>query len=163
MNVECLRYVVRIRQWDCSTKPVRSLHIIIMIIYFNDKKKNWRAVESVALLIESLRSFLHKPNCLIVLFVEGHLKRWNVWRRIFDNYSLSPNGLWINSPWGRTQNGYWLRGHEGERNNCFSKIQLVGQKNIETKHLSQFKTGLQSFFAAKTLQIWRALFSTSGL
>ena len=31
--------------------------------------------------------------------------------------------------------GYWLRTHEGERNNCFSKIQLVGQKNIETKHL----------------------------
>ena len=30
--------------------------------------------------------------------------------------------------------GYWLRAHEGERNNCFSKIQLVGQKNIETKH-----------------------------
>ena len=25
--------------------------------------------------------------------------------------------------------GYWLRGHEGGRdNNCFSKIQLVGQK-----------------------------------
>ena len=24
--------------------------------------------------------------------------------------------------------GYWLGGHEGERNNCFSKIQLVGQK-----------------------------------
>ena len=23
---------------------------------------------------------------------------------------------------------YWLRGHEGERNNCFSKIQLVSQK-----------------------------------
>jgi len=22
--------------------------------------------------------------------------------------------------------GYWLRGHEGERNNCFSKIHLVG-------------------------------------
>ena len=31
---------------------------------------------------------------------------------------------------------YWLRAHEGERNKCFSKIQLVGQKNIETKHLS---------------------------
>ena len=26
------------------------------------------------------------------------------------------------------QMGYWLRGHKGERNNCFSKIQLVGQK-----------------------------------
>ena len=24
--------------------------------------------------------------------------------------------------------GYWLRGHEGKRSNCFSKIQLVGQK-----------------------------------
>ena len=32
--------------------------------------------------------------------------------------------------------GYWIRGHEGERNNCFSKIELVGQKNIETKHFS---------------------------
>ena len=28
--------------------------------------------------------------------------------------------------------GYWLRGYEGKRNNCFTKIQLVGQKNIET-------------------------------
>ena len=29
--------------------------------------------------------------------------------------------------------GYWLRGHEGERNNCFSKIQLVGQKKYREK------------------------------
>ena len=43
------------------------------------------------------------------------------------------------------------------------KIQLVGQKNIETKHLSQVKARHQSFFTAKTLQIWRALFATSGL
>ena len=34
------------------------------------------------------------------------------------------------------QMGYWVRAlvvvvaHEDERNNCFSKIQLVGQKNI---------------------------------
>ena len=27
-----------------------------------------------------------------------------------------------------SQMAHWLRGHEGERNNCFSKIQLVGQK-----------------------------------
>ena len=27
--------------------------------------------------------------------------------------------------------GYWLRDHEGERNNCFSKTQLVGQKYWE--------------------------------
>ena len=25
---------------------------------------------------------------------------------------------------------YWLRGHEGEKNNCFRNIKLVGQKNI---------------------------------
>jgi len=46
-------------------------------------------------------------------------------------------------------------GYEGERNNCFSKIQLVGRKNMETKHLSQVKARHQSFFTAKTLQIWR--------
>ena len=26
------------------------------------------------------------------------------------------------------QMGYRLRGHEGERNNCFTKIQLIGKK-----------------------------------
>ena len=60
--------------------------------------------------------------------------------------------------------GYWRRGHEDERNNCFSQIQLVGQKkNIETKHLSQVIARLQSFSTAKTLQISWALFATSGL
>ena len=46
---------------------------------------------------------------------------------------------------------------------CFSKIELVGHTNIETKHLSQVKARHQSFFTAKTLQIWRALFAASGL
>ena len=45
--------------------------------------------------------------------------------------------------------GYWFIGYEGERNNCFSKIQLVGQKNIETKHLSQAVARHQSYFTAK--------------
>ena len=45
--------------------------------------------------------------------------------KLFNNYSSSPNGLWIKM-------GYWLRGHEGKRNNyCFSKIQLVGRKYQE--------------------------------
>ena len=39
--------------------------------------------------------------------------------------------------------------------NCFSKIQLVGQKNIETKHLSQVKARYESVFSTKTLEIWR--------
>ena len=51
--------------------------------------------------------------------------------------------------------GYWLIGHECERNNCFSKIQLVGKKNMKTKNLSQVKDRLQSSFTAKTLQKWR--------
>ena len=44
--------------------------------------------------------------------------------------------------------GYWLRAHEGEKNNCFSKIQLVGQKNIETKNLSLVKAIVLVFKAA---------------
>ena len=60
------------------------------------------------------------------------------------------------------QMGYLLRGREGERNNCFSKIQLVGQINIKTKHLSQVKAGLQSSFTAKTLQIWRRFSLPAG-
>ena len=35
--------------------------------------------------------------------------------------------------------GYWLRGHEGERNNCFSKIQLIDQKNIKTNIFRKLK------------------------
>ena len=32
--------------------------------------------------------------------------------------------------------GYRLRGHKGERNNCFSKIQLVGQKIARQNNFS---------------------------
>ena len=38
-----------------------------------------------------------------------------------------------------------LRGHEGESNNCFSKIQLV-DKNIDTKQLQLVKAKLYSLF-----------------
>ena len=55
----------------------------------------------------------------------------------------------------RARIGYWLRSHEGERNNYFSKIQLVGQKYMKTKRISQVKARLQACFTAKTLQIWR--------
>ena len=57
------------------------------------------------------------------------------------------------------QMGYWLRGHEGETNNCFSKIQPVGKKISRLNIFLKWKL----VFAAKTLQIWRALFATSGL
>ena len=47
----------------------------------------------------------------------------------------------------RARMGYESIAHEGERNNCFSKIQLVGQKNIETKHLSLVKAIILVFKA----------------
>ena len=34
----------------------------------------------------------------------------------------------VNSPWGRRPNGLFTHRPWGERNNCFSKIELVGQK-----------------------------------
>ena len=34
--------------------------------------------------------------------------------------------------------GYWLRGHEGERNNCFGKIQLVGKKYQDKNTLASY-------------------------
>ena len=37
---------------------------------------------------------------------------------------------------GEGRMGYWLRGHEGEKNNCFSKIQLVYQKYRDKKNFS---------------------------
>ena len=85
-----------------------------------------------------------KPKNLVIFETVSVVISIPVYTRgdIFNNYSSSPNGL-------------WLRGHEGERNNCFSKFQLVGQKNIKTKHLSQLEARLQSSFTAKTLQIWR--------
>ena len=54
--------------------------------------------------------------------------------------------------------GYLLSGREGERNNCFSKIQLVGKKNIETKQLWLAKRDS----AAIVLISKPALFATSG-
>ena len=32
--------------------------------------------------------------------------------------------------------GYWLRAHSGLRNNCFSKTQLVGQKQRDKTALA---------------------------
>ena len=59
--------------------------------------------------------------------------------------------------------GYRLRGHEGEKNNCFSEIQLVGQTNIETKHLSLVKARQNAIQPPLFWLSKPALFATSGL
>ena len=49
------------------------------------------------------------------------------------------------------QMGYWLRGHEGKRNNCFSKIQLVGQKYRDRITLGlQLKLDFKLFLPPKS-------------
>ena len=47
---------------------------------------------------------------------------------VFNNYSSSPNGLWVNSPWGRRPSRLLT-----QSSNCFSKIQLIGQNYWEQK------------------------------
>ena len=41
--------------------------------------------------------------------------------------------------------GYWLRGHEGERNNCFSDIQLVGKKSSGLNIFRKLKLDINPF------------------
>ena len=61
------------------------------------------------------------------------------------------------------QMGYWLRGHEGERNNCFSKIQLVGQKKIwRLSIFRKLKLDFNPLLPPKHYNM-AALFATSGL
>ena len=45
---------------------------------------------------------------------------------------------------------YWLRGHECERNNCFSKIQLIGKKYWEQKKFSSLKLYFNPFLLPKS-------------
>ena len=45
--------------------------------------------------------------------------------------------------------GCWLRGHEGERNNSFSKIQLVGKKYRDKTTFSWLKLDANPFLPPK--------------
>ena len=38
---------------------------------------------------------------------------------------------------------YWLRGHEGEGDNCFSKIQLVGQTKPSSWYVCNVMPGIE--------------------
>ena len=45
--------------------------------------------------------------------------------------------------------GYWLRGYEGERNNCFNKIQLAGQKISRQNIFHKLKLDMNPFLPPK--------------
>ena len=45
--------------------------------------------------------------------------------RLVNSYSSSPESI---AQEAKRWMGYWLKGHEGKRNNCFSNTQPGGQK-----------------------------------
>ena len=45
--------------------------------------------------------------------------------------------------------GYWLKGHEGERHNWFSKIQIVGQKISMQKIFRKLRLDFNPFLLPK--------------
>ena len=45
--------------------------------------------------------------------------------------------------------GYWLGGHEDERNNCFSKIQIVGKKISRQNNFNMLKLNFNPFLQQK--------------
>ena len=46
--------------------------------------------------------------------------------------------------------GYWLRAHKDERNNCFSKIQIVGKKISRQNNFNLLKLDFNPFLQQKT-------------
>ena len=46
--------------------------------------------------------------------------------------------------------GYRIRGHEDERNNCFSNLQLVGQKKPRQNNFSKLKLDFNPFLPPKS-------------
>ena len=59
--------------------------------------------------------------------------------------------------------GYWLRGHEGKRNNCFSKIQLVGQKYRDKTTLASKTRFSRHCFGFQSRRFSLLVSSTNGL
>ena len=47
-----------------------------------------------------------EPDCVFTWYNVVHRIYF---RQLFNNYSSSPNGLWVNSPWGRRPNGLLIQ------------------------------------------------------
>ena len=78
---------------------------------------------------QTLRLKLTDGNLLqSVLFWKDLCHAAAIAEGLFNNYSSSPNGPETIAHEDEDQMNYRLWGREGERNNCFSKIQLHGKK-----------------------------------
>ena len=65
---------------------------------------------------------------------------------IFSNIPLARMGSESIAHKAEGRMDYWLKGHEGERNNCFSKIQPVGQKYRDKTTLASKTRFCRHFF-----------------
>ena len=74
----------------------------------------------------------------------GAFQKWTRNTFIAKTLLLSPSTGQLNDTCIIGLMGYWLRGHKGESNNCFSKIQLVSQE-YRDKTTSASKTRLSRY------------------
>ena len=68
-----------------------------------------------------------KASVIAIVLLAGNSESLN---NIEAKDYLTVMAEWAMSHEAEGRMGYWLRGHEGERNNCFSIIQVVGNKII---------------------------------
>ena len=60
-----------------------------------------------------LLAFMQRPGCISRMSWRNKWTGKSCQRQLFNNYSTSPNGLWVNSPWGRRPNGLLTHGPWG--------------------------------------------------
>ena len=142
---------LKCKQRLCSNKLSLNIEKSSYVIFHPSQKKNDVSSEGKSIVIDfpsedilkvfkntlvSLQIHIYHGNLILV-----YLKKMKRSLGIFNNYSWRPNESIAHEAESRM--GYSLGEPEGDRNNCISNIfQPVGQKSIETKHLSLFKARL---------------------
>ena len=72
-------------------------------------------------------------NSLVLVFVHSLLLSTELYLTIIPRARMGSESI---AHKVEGQMCYWLRGHEGERNNCFSEVQLVDKKNQDKTTLA---------------------------
>ena len=130
------------QNWSCekipksqsSVKATSFSYVVVNIASSVQKGSYSKPLHNKSRCLNTMKSFLVFKvisTWIFVYFQKGFtMKLWQNTQFTTANFVL----LYIHRAIPRARMGYWLRGHEGERNNCFSKIQLAVE-NIETKQL----------------------------
>ena len=109
---------------------IRKFHVAVVQRRLRNVQKAWCACKVVVFLNINLLVFncsrcRRRRRCLNSLLLRSrNFATMVTWRHISPLYiTIIPRAQMA---FGLM--GYWLRAHSDSRNNCFSKIQLVGQK-----------------------------------